>query len=725
MGNRRALFCLFVVLLVALPATVAYGDPGETKVLDLRTKSQPGSRTIVFCRAEGPVDHAVVVLGRMAPGAQAPEIFALGLVPRTDPLGVPTAYVGPVEKELVEKLLKGELPLPTHRLVCQVDSEVFRAAMVVHEQWRAKSDHGLTTVDCVAFINEIATAAGLKVMDRKETAPGRVISALLADNDPDAVPETPAPADPPVPADPAVPAVPEVPAVPADPARLPAGRTLPRVGTLGAVPPAAETIVVDVTGDGRLLVDGEDTLTLVALSEALQRRTAGPNWRELDRSSRKHLLVRADASVPWRIAQWILMMAADPRVGIYKIHFGATSRGGEGDGAIGCELPKDRGITATEMFAEERPVVRTRIFMSTRPESDPEALFLVLARLRATSGEGVRFEIATPPPKGRRVPAGFVIRVMDVALRAGFQSLVLEGAPMPEARFLASADFLRSVITEQGEAVNTPTIHVGNAIVGRLPGGDAVPPARGLLPTLYGFAGRTGDADEPLSEDHVETDGDLPFEESLGEDGISDAPFTGPSGAYERTPDRHDYSLEPPDGLLLPRLQGRGVSVRAIGKIRDLYAGVGIDESFTAKSNAEGMARLDALHGDAAAGPELILLNLVDFDMLWGHRNDPAGMRDGLVAFDAWLAGFLERQRPGELLLLTADHGNDPTTPSTDHSREHVPLLAHLAGGGPGRDLGLRLGFMDVAATLAAYFGHEDITVGRSFLPDLQAGGSP
>ena len=199
-------------------------------------------------------------------------------------------------------------------------------------------------------------------------------------------------------------------------------------------------------------------------------------------------------------------------------------------------------------------------------------------------------------------------------------------------------------------------------------------------------------------------------------------PFTGEPGNYVRTPDRHDYSLAPPPGLLLPLLQESGVRVRAIGKIRDLYAGVGIDESHVAKGNGQGMARLDELHAEPAAGDELILLNLVDFDMLWGHRNDPEGMRDGLVVFDRWLAGFLERQRDGELLLLTADHGNDPTTPGTDHSREHVPLLARLEGGGPGRDLGLRESFMDVAATLAAFHGLHDFGNGTSFLAELTEG---
>ncbi|MFO7608109.1 MAG: phosphopentomutase [Candidatus Krumholzibacteriia bacterium] len=202
-------------------------------------------------------------------------------------------------------------------------------------------------------------------------------------------------------------------------------------------------------------------------------------------------------------------------------------------------------------------------------------------------------------------------------------------------------------------------------------------------------------------------------------------PFTGESGAYERTPYRHDYSVEPPAGLILPVLQAAGVKVRSIGKIYDLYAGVGIDETFASKSNDEGMARLDELCAAAPAGDELILLNLVDFDMLWGHRNDPQGMKTGLERCDFWLGGFLERQRPGELLVITADHGNDPTTPSTDHSREQVPLLARLAGHEPGVPLGVREGFMDVAATFSDFFAAAPPRKGTSFLPLLTKGDRP
>ena len=199
-------------------------------------------------------------------------------------------------------------------------------------------------------------------------------------------------------------------------------------------------------------------------------------------------------------------------------------------------------------------------------------------------------------------------------------------------------------------------------------------------------------------------------------------PFTGPEGAYERTPYRHDYALDPPEGLILPLLQAHGVKVMSIGKIYDLYAGVGIDETFPSKSNAEGMEQLARLQAQPADQDTLLLLNLVDFDMLWGHRNDPEGMKEGLEIFDAWLGGFLDSLTEGTLLLMTADHGNDPTTPSTDHSREHVPLLAYLAAGPGGRDLGTRVGFMDMAATLTEFFGSPPPRKGTSFLADIRKG---
>jgi len=198
-------------------------------------------------------------------------------------------------------------------------------------------------------------------------------------------------------------------------------------------------------------------------------------------------------------------------------------------------------------------------------------------------------------------------------------------------------------------------------------------------------------------------------------------PFTGPSGQYSRTEFRHDYSVEPPEGsLVLTSLQKQGVRVLSIGKIYDLFAGTGIDESHVSRNNAEGMAELDRQYGMNTEESSLILLNLVDFDMLWGHRNDPEGMKKGLEIFDIWLGGFLPLMNDGDLLLMTADHGNDPTTPSTDHSREQVPILAYLAGSEKGADLGVRQGFMDVAATYADFFGAEGPAHGTSFLSSLK-----
>jgi phosphopentomutase len=199
-------------------------------------------------------------------------------------------------------------------------------------------------------------------------------------------------------------------------------------------------------------------------------------------------------------------------------------------------------------------------------------------------------------------------------------------------------------------------------------------------------------------------------------------PFTGAAGAYQRTPYRHDYALDPPAGMLLPALQAHGVRVLSIGKIYDLYAGVGIHETFPSLNNAEGMAQLARLLAKTGTRDTLLMVNLVDFDMLWGHRNDPQGMKNGLEEFDRWLGPFLKDLSVGTLLLMTADHGNDPTTPSTDHSREHVPLLAYLAGQPGGRDLGTRIGFMDVAATFADFFGSPPPRKGSSFLPEIRKG---
>ena len=200
-------------------------------------------------------------------------------------------------------------------------------------------------------------------------------------------------------------------------------------------------------------------------------------------------------------------------------------------------------------------------------------------------------------------------------------------------------------------------------------------------------------------------------------------PFLGGDGVYERTPNRHDYSVAPGKGLILDTLRQSGVHVETIGKIYDLYAGQGIDATVKSRNNAEGM-RLLTERCAAASDRSFVMCNLVDFDMLWGHRNNPDGMAEGLRVFDAWLPGFLDTLHPGDLLLITADHGNDPTTPSTDHSREEVPLLALLVGADGGPDLGVRTSFADLGATVTEFFGAERPDRGTSFLTALQ-GGTP
>jgi phosphopentomutase len=176
-------------------------------------------------------------------------------------------------------------------------------------------------------------------------------------------------------------------------------------------------------------------------------------------------------------------------------------------------------------------------------------------------------------------------------------------------------------------------------------------------------------------------------------------PFVGQAGAFVRTSRRHDFSMLPPR-TVLDDINEAGLPVRAIGKVADLFAGRGMTESHPTESSAQGMARTAEIWSAADRG--LIFTNLVDFDTLFGHRRDVAGYAAALLEFDHWLAGFLPSVREDDLLIITADHGNDPTFGGTDHTREQVPLL--LCHGGRRTDLGVRETFSDVAATLAEYF---------------------
>jgi phosphopentomutase len=194
-------------------------------------------------------------------------------------------------------------------------------------------------------------------------------------------------------------------------------------------------------------------------------------------------------------------------------------------------------------------------------------------------------------------------------------------------------------------------------------------------------------------------------------------PFVGSPGSFRRTANRHDYALEPMRPTLLDYLTGSSVPVIAVGKIKDLFAGRGIGRALQAPRDSDGMARVRDAMRDTDRG--LIFANLVDFDTMYGHRNDVAGYGANLERFDAELAGLLPRLQPGDLLVVTADHGNDPSTPSTDHSREYVPLLLAGERVRPGADVGTRSSFADLGQTLAANFGVGPLAHGTSFLESI------
>ena len=193
-------------------------------------------------------------------------------------------------------------------------------------------------------------------------------------------------------------------------------------------------------------------------------------------------------------------------------------------------------------------------------------------------------------------------------------------------------------------------------------------------------------------------------------------PFVGRSGTFTRTANRHDYALAPFADTLLDRLSRAGLPVVSVGKVHDLFAGRGITHSLPTVSDDDGVTRVLEAMRDTPRG--LIFANLVDFDTQYGHRNDVAGYAANLERFDAHLPAIEQALRDGDLLIVTGDHGNDPSTPSTDHSREYVPLL--LTGPGMGTaDLGTRSTFADLGQTLAAIFGVGPLAHGTSFLGDL------
>ena len=195
-------------------------------------------------------------------------------------------------------------------------------------------------------------------------------------------------------------------------------------------------------------------------------------------------------------------------------------------------------------------------------------------------------------------------------------------------------------------------------------------------------------------------------------------PFIGPAnGVYVRTENRRDFSAQPPHPTVLDRLKAAGKRVMAVGKIEDIFAHRGITDVIHSTNNMAGIdATLRFVH-DSESG--LVFANLVDLDMLYGHRNDPRGYADALEAIDARVLELEAEMRASDVLFFTADHGNDPTTASTDHSREYVPLLAFGAQVRPGTNLGTRPTFADLGATIADLLSIGAIPVGTSFAAEL------
>ncbi len=194
-------------------------------------------------------------------------------------------------------------------------------------------------------------------------------------------------------------------------------------------------------------------------------------------------------------------------------------------------------------------------------------------------------------------------------------------------------------------------------------------------------------------------------------------PFVGETAdTFKRTENRHDYAVPPPERNLLPLLKNAGLDVVCIGKIASIYDSMGVTEDLTAKNNDQTIDQtINALNADTQG---LIFSNLVDFDMLFGHRRDPEGYAAALEHFDARLPEFFDAMKDGDLLIITADHGNDPTFPGSDHTREYVPLLVYGKKAKPGVNLGTRGSLADIGQTIAANFGLE-LPAGESFLEEI------
>ena len=194
-------------------------------------------------------------------------------------------------------------------------------------------------------------------------------------------------------------------------------------------------------------------------------------------------------------------------------------------------------------------------------------------------------------------------------------------------------------------------------------------------------------------------------------------PFTGQVGSFQRTPRRHDYAVKPFEPTVLDFIEEKGLKVYGVGKIYDIFAGQGVSETISTKNNQDGINRTIEFMKSVEKG--FIFTNLVDFDMLYGHRNDPKGYANCIEEFDRRLPEIIDLLRDDDILMITADHGCDPTVPGTDHTREHIPILVYGKKLKRGLNLGLRESFADIGATIGEIFKTEPVKNGKSFLSEI------
>jgi len=285
-------------------------------------------------------------------------------------------------------------------------------------------------------------------------------------------------------------------------------------------------------------------------------------------------------------------------------------------------------------------------------------------------------------------PLGFPPEVLDPWIAA-------TGAPGVLANRAASGTQIIEELGEEHQRTGKPIVYTSADSVFQVAAHEETVP----LETLYAWCREARRILDPLRVARVIA-----------------RPFVGKPGAYRRTYNRKDFALAPPRPTVLERLSAAGVPVIGVGKIGDIYDRRGMVEDVHTEGNADGLRRTAEILARMERG--LLFVNLVDFDMLWGHRNDAPGYARGLEEMDRGLPSVLRHLRDGDLLAITADHGCDPTTPSTDHSREYVPLLVN-APGREGVPLGTRESFADLGATVAGYFGVEP-GAGRSFLEEVR-----